>query len=125
MVSAKRLFTRVTRFSTPASLRTNVVPDGLSTRGGHTDTTDSPDLRCSLRICIDIPGGQTGVSGAHLGRKTSGQVTAPWCPSRPGSAARLRELPSGSGPGSLGLAPGTRHATASMPGTRDVQVGRE
>jgi hypothetical protein len=49
------LVRRVTRFSTPSPLRTNVVPDGLSTRGGHTATIVSLDLRCSLRICIDPP----------------------------------------------------------------------
>src|SRR5215510_12497928 len=58
MVSARRLFTRVTRFSRPSPLRTNVAPDGLSTHGGQTVTFASPDLRCSLRICIDAPRGQ-------------------------------------------------------------------
>src|SRR5215470_8071909 len=60
MVSARRLSTRVTRFNRPSPLRTNVVPDGLNTRGGHTDTIDSPDLRCSLRICIAALGSQPG-----------------------------------------------------------------
>src|SRR6266851_7874661 len=52
-VSNRWLSTRVTRFSAPPPLRTNVVPAPLSTRGGHTETVAPPDLCCSLRICTD------------------------------------------------------------------------
>src|SRR5215510_1278319 len=95
-LEARRWSTRVTCFSTPSPLRTDVVPDGFSTRGGHTYTITLRTCAAACKSASTHPGAKQALPCGKLWgqrllrRRGPGVVLKTRVPSTSGSCRCLR-----------------------------------